>query len=49
MPVLSSLDPVASALSLGAALAIIRFKMGTGTVLAGCALLAAVLRVTGLI
>lgn len=49
MPVLTSLDPVATVLAIGAALAIMRFKVDVGPVLAGCALFAAGLRVTGVI
>lgn len=49
MPVVSSLDVVATALAFGAALAIMRLRIGVGFVLAGCALLAAGLRVTGIV
>ncbi len=47
LPMLSSLDPWAAALSLAAALALLRFKAGVIPTLAGCALAGVVLHLAG--
>ncbi|MET0220271.1 MAG: chromate efflux transporter [Tardiphaga sp.] len=49
MPILSSVDPVALFLSVAAAVAIFRFKLGMLTVLAAACVAGLLLRVTGLI
>ena len=46
-PVLGSLDPWAAALSLAAALALLRFKAGVIPTLAGCALAGVALHLAG--